>query len=187
MKRLAVLLGLTLLVTGSPARSLPALNIVDHSTKVTVSPGTPSSSDDITVTLSRWVQGGWGPVSSTVRRQGNTLRVNVHWEDIYVVIAVYPAPWCRHQYTTSLGRLAPGNYSVVVTSDHDGRVQDSGSAHVTVTDSGAAPDPNDESPAEPEPEPNGGSLIDQLRHGWNAPSSSSPSLIDRLRIQRGGL
>jgi hypothetical protein len=144
---------------------------LDHSTKVTVSPQTPTPSDVLSVTVSRAVQGGWGPVGATVKTQGNTITVNVHWKDIYAVIAVYPVPWFRHDYTVSLGKLSPGTYVVVVANDDNGTIKDRSLISFAVAADGSVP----------EPEPPAGNLIDQLLEKSGNPDPAGQAAIDRLR------
>jgi hypothetical protein len=162
----SLLLGLALAAEAIPQSLAPLEPPVDRSTRVTVSPETATPSDDISVTVSRWVQSSWRPAGSTVQTLGNIIRVDVHWELLYTLVAVPPH---REEYTVSLGKRKPGTYSVLVTNDDDGARADSGFAHFTVI------------AGDTEPSSTGGSLIDLLFGSIDTPDSSGESAIDRLK------
>ena len=119
----------------------------DHSTKVSVTPQAASPSDEILVTVSRWVQAGYEVVGSTLRPQGNIIRLDLHWVQTGCVIAVWPPPYSRKKHTESIGKWSPGTYTVIV--NNDGR--DMGVASFTVTAETS------------EPAPAGETAIDRLR------------------------
>jgi hypothetical protein len=172
MKWFGVSLGLVLLV-GNAAWGFDISDLsVDRSTRVTVSPATPTPEDDVSVTVSRWVQGGWGPVSSTVQTQGSLIRVNVHWEEIYIVAAVWPTPSHREEYTVSIGKLNPGNYSLIVTNDG----KDTAMASFSVTGGDAS-----------NPVSTGWSFLDQLLGHHDESSSNGESVIDQVRKKQDSM
>jgi hypothetical protein len=136
MKSFMVVLGLVL-VAASAAWGVGGLDsFEDTRTKVTVAPEAPSSSDDISVTISRWVEAGQGVAGSTVSTQGGIVRLDLHWatKPGAVVYGIWPPPYHWETHTVSIGTFNPGRYRLVVNSD--GR--DMATASFTVADDASA-------------------------------------------------
>ncbi len=145
MRWLIVSLGC--LLTSGPAVwgvDVPDPSLRNPGTIVTVAPQMATPSDEISVTVRRWVS-YLIPAGSTVRTQGHTISVDVHWQQIYTLVAVPPR--CA-EYTVSLGKRSPGTYVVSVTNDG----KPAGLAHFTVVNS------------VPQPSPTVWSLIERLRN-----------------------
>jgi hypothetical protein len=165
MKRFAALLGLVLLVSASAWGLSISDPSWDRSTRVTVTPQPASPADDISVTVSRWVEAGYQVASSTLESQGTVVRVDLHWVRKGGVIAVWPVPFGRQEYTVSIGKWNPGKYTVFVSND--GKDMAAASFVIAGETSGGAS--------------SGWSLTDGLLRSRADQNSSSESLIDRLR------
>jgi hypothetical protein len=165
MKSFAVVLGLVLAISVT-SWGLPSLDPSwDHSTKVSITPQSPSPSDEISVTVSRWVEAGYQVDSSTLRVQGNVIHLDLHLVRKGVSMDVYPPMYCRKEHTESIDKWSPGRYGLIVSNDG----KDSAFANFTVAGKTAGSAPG------------GGSLIERLLGALSSFNSDGQSAIDRLR------
>jgi hypothetical protein len=81
-------------------------------TRVTVTPQTPSPSDEIRVKVSRWMPYGYTVVNSTLQAQGNRIYLDLEW---VAITGVPEYHWQQH--TESIGKWNPGTYTVVVSNN----------------------------------------------------------------------
>jgi len=130
MKRHALVV-LALLTLGATAQA-----------NITITPTEPTPDDEVEVTVSHWTNtGGYRIDAMTCRILGNTIYLDLYWETPSLGSVVTQAT-VLHEQTRSLGKLAPGTYTVRVSHRNLNALGESADFTVAQEQDAEAPEPD---------------------------------------------